>query len=126
MKNSNYIIFFILLVVFIIGCKRITPQKNQYVDYIFDTLSKEQKFTQIHIPDKGVLQTPQAACDVAYAILRNIYGKEIDNEIPFKITLINDSIWELKGSEKDNNEVPYVFHLRMRKSDGQVLLLIHD
>ena len=76
----------------------------------------------------GYVPNAQTAAKIAEAICLPIYGDNIYNEQPFKVTLEADSIWHIKGTFKDplfGYRAGGVVHVKVRKSDAKVLYVMH-
>ncbi len=63
------------------------------------------------------IRTPRVATDIGITILSSIYGKRIaEMQKPYKVSLINDEIWEIRGS------LPYRdFYIMIQRFDSRVL-----
>ncbi len=61
--------------------------------------------------------TPKVATDIGITILSSIYGKRIvEIQKPYKVSLINDEIWEIRG------RLPYRdFYIMIQQFDSRVL-----
>ncbi len=70
-----------------------------------------------------VIPNAKTAVEVAKPILYNEFGKEnIDDDLPFRVELINDSIWVLYGTLPPNS-LGGTFHMTMLKWNGQVIAI---
>jgi hypothetical protein len=112
MNNSNFILFFSIIVgCLLIGCNDST-KVNKYGNY------NPQK--------DGYVPDDQTAVKVAEAIFVPMYGEDILKERPFHATLQNDSIWIITGSLNSNSDKGGVVHAEIRKKDCMILKVIHD
>lgn len=75
----------------------------------------------VFIRGGDVIPNARIAVEVAKPILYNAFGKEnVDKNLPFRIELINDSIWALSGSLSPKS-LGGTFHMTMLKWNGQVI-----
>ena len=91
--------------------------------------SKKMRY-QSNVPPKqgGYVPDAQTAAKIAEAISLPIYGDNIYNQQPFKVTLEADSIWHIKGTFKDplfDSKKGGVVHVKIRKADAKVLYVMH-
>ena len=76
-------------------------------------------------PTKNYVPNDSTAKKIAEAILIPIYGKEqIEAEKPFKVKLVNDSIWVVEGTQKEIS-LGGVFYIEIQKSDCKILKVTH-
>lgn len=86
--------------------------------------------------ENGFVPNKETAAKIAVAVWSPIYGEEaINNETPYRVKLIEDSIWIVEGSfigEKDLRHLLFkdailggTAYVEIRKSDGKVLRMIH-
>jgi len=62
--------------------------------------------------------------DITEKILFNYYGKEyIEQQKPYIVNFINDSIWVLKGTQ--NNTVGGEFYVEMNCRDAKLIKIEH-
>ncbi|MFD2162276.1 YbbC/YhhH family protein [Paradesertivirga mongoliensis] len=65
----------------------------------------------------------ETAIKIAEAVWLPIYGKKIYKNEPFEATLMNDSVWVVMGTLKEQKGgVPYI---EIRKKDCKILKVIH-
>ena len=77
-----------------------------------------------YTPKDGFIKSDTIASEYAYMILKSIYGNDIDNQLPFDISLFQDSIWVINGTlpaELDGGTAQIV----IRKNDGAILQVSH-
>ncbi len=101
-------------------------EDTQSLDYVINKKLSASDYskTKRYVPKNGLIPTAKVAFQVAETILINIYGKEIiDEEKPFSINLEND-IWIIEGHIEDDIKGG-VAYMEIRKSDGQILKVIH-
>ncbi len=75
--------------------------------------------------NRNYVSNESIAQKVAEVILTPIYGEEqIEAQKPFKVSLINDSIWVVKGTQ---NEISLggTFYIEIQKSDCRILKVTH-
>jgi hypothetical protein len=79
-----------------------------------------------YVPTDGFVPTPEIAVQIATSVLNGIYGKEnIDDEKPFFAHLEN-GVWIIEGSmESDPNIKGGVAYIEMRKSNAEILKVVH-
>ena len=53
-----------------------------------------------------------------------LYGDQIQNQKPFKVELVNDSIWVITGTQ-DKFIIGGVAHIEIRKNDCKILMITH-
>jgi hypothetical protein len=99
----------------------ITQDERQYGIELLELTYKDttnKYYKQDYIPDE------KTAIEIAEAIWFPIYGKNIYNSKPFRATIIQDSVWYIRGTLEDGyvGGVPYAL---IRKSDCKVLKVIH-
>lgn len=83
-----------------------------------------------NVPPKqgGYVPDAQTAAKIAEAISLPVYGDNIYNQQPFKVTLEADSIWHIKGTFNDSlfgYKAGRVVHVKIRKADAKVLYVMH-
>lgn len=101
-------------------------ENTQSLDYVINKKLSSSGYseTKRYVPENGLIPTAKVAFQVAEAVLINIYGKDIINgEKPFSINLENE-IWIIEGHIKDDIKGG-VAYMEIRKSDGQILKVIH-
>ncbi|QSW90806.1 MULTISPECIES: NTF2 fold immunity protein [Flavobacterium] len=67
----------------------------------------------------------ETAVGIAESILFENYGKDqIEDQRPYKVTIENDSIWDIKGTF---NSIGFggVFDIKISAKNGKVLYMIH-
>ena len=80
---------------------------------------------KINLSKYDVIEDAENAANVGIAILSSIYGKEnIERQKPFKVVLINDLFWSVKGSLPPYAVGGTAFIL-IQKKDGRVLNYFH-
>ena len=88
-----------------------------------DTLQTGPRMRSVW-PDQGHVPTAAAAIAIAVRLWSPIYGEaHIAREKPYRVTL-NDGVWTVMGSVPQG-AVGGAAVLKIRKSDGKVLLLWH-
>jgi hypothetical protein len=70
------------------------------------------------------LKDEQTAIKVAETILISRYGDPVKLNRPFKINLINDSIWAISGT-RNKRMIGGVPFIELRKSDCTILKIGH-
>lgn len=77
----------------------------------------------VFISGGHVIPNAKIAVEVAKPILYNAFGKEeIERDLPFRVELINDSIWFLSGTLPEKT-LGGTFHMSMLKWNGQVIAI---
>ena len=80
---------------------------------------------KINLSKYGVIEDAESAANVGIAMLSGMYGKEnIESQKPFKVELINDLFWSVKGSLPPYAVGGTAFIL-IQKKDGRVLNYFH-
>ena len=75
--------------------------------------------------ENGIIPNAKTAVVFAKIILNYHYGEEeINEENPFDVELLNDTVWYISGSLPEG-AVGGVAEIFIRKSDGKVLRMIH-
>lgn len=67
----------------------------------------------------------ETAVKIAIPILIETYGEDkIESELPYKVSIENDSIWNIEGSY---NSIGFggVFEIQISAKDGRVLYMMH-
>lgn len=73
----------------------------------------------------GVISNYRLAGIIAKNILSNIYGeKQINSELPLKISLINNRFWQIEGSLPPNMTGGTAI-IVIKKDDGQIQYIRH-
>jgi hypothetical protein len=75
------------------------------------------------IPADGFVPNESVAKQIAETVLLPIYGEDILNQKPFKVSLIKDSIWVIEGSSQ--NIEGGVAIILIQKSDCKILKVTH-
>ena len=80
---------------------------------------------KINLSKYGVIEDAESAANVGIAMLSGMYGKEnIESQKTFKVELINDLFWSVKGSLPPYAVGGTAFIL-IQKKDGRVLNFFH-
>ena len=107
LRNTTYICILMIVFSLVIGCS-------------------ERPFGKLKINCEECYITKQeTAMKIAEAILTETYGKDkIDSEKPFKVKIINDSLWNIEGSF---NHIGYggVFNITLSAKNGKVIEMYH-
>lgn len=93
------------------------------------------QFAEAYMPPNGVIPNESVAVRVGELLLGQVYGEDkIASERPFKAKLI-DGVWLVEGTlycpggKLDDPQRPHclggVTEIKIKKSDGQVLNVIH-
>lgn len=88
-------------------------------EYSYD---KEFDFLMISEKKDGFIPDETAAINIAFFYLTHFYGNGIAEESPFDAKL-KDGIWYVKSTKP--NENGGVSYIKIRKSDGAVLGIVH-
>ncbi len=73
----------------------------------------------------GVISNYRLAGIIAKNVLSNIYGeKQINSELPLKISLINNRFWQIEGSLPPNMSGGTAI-IVIKKDDGQIQYIRH-
>jgi hypothetical protein len=99
---------------------------QQTPNYIIkeDLSSKDYSEVEGYFPKEGLVPTAEIAFQIAEPILKQIYGsKKIENEKPFSIN-IEDDVWVIEG-HLDKELLGGVAYMEIRKSNGEILKVIH-
>jgi hypothetical protein len=134
-KISMDKILMIFLLSITIGCSEShNNQKSQ--EYIYlgtrhteyelfrqDTISKN--YNGVYTRANGVVVDANTAVTIGRAVLVPIYGEEeIDLQRPYKVELVNDTIWMLYGSLPQNANGG-CFEIAINKKDGRIMKIGH-
>jgi len=102
--------------------------ENQTIDWKNDAPIYEKGVDPngVYSRTGGVLPNDSSAVEMAKLILFPIYGKkEIEEEKPYLVRLINNEIWCISGQLKKGYEGG-IFKILINKSDGKVLMISHS
>ena len=84
-------------------------------------LATEEKY----VPKQGFVPNKIVAIRIAEAVLPPIYGEQILQQRPFKVTLIGDR-WFIEGSfNHPKGWTGGVFYIEIKKSNGEILKVYH-
>lgn len=72
----------------------------------------------------NVIPTIDVAFDVALPVLKSVYNKDFEKNMPFKGYLKDDSIWVVYGSTPQLIEGGYPY-IEISKHDGRILKITH-
>ena len=78
-----------------------------------------------YYPKEGFIKSDSIAVEYAYIILKSIYGAEIENQLPFDISLFNDSLWIIEGT-LINGLDGGTAKIILSKKDGSILHVSHS
>ncbi len=68
----------------------------------------------------------ETAVKIAIPILVETYGEDkIESERPYKVSIENDSIWNIEGSYNSIGCCGGVFEMQISAKDGRVLYMMH-
>ena len=82
-------------------------------------------YSQTIACDDCLVTKEETAVKIAIPILVEAYGKDqIESEWPYKVSIENDSIWNIEGSF---NSIGFggVFEMQISAKDGRVLYMMH-
>jgi hypothetical protein len=99
---------------------------DKYVDDFYES-SWDLEFEQGkgYFPEEGLVPNAETAARIAVALWVPIFGEEqIIIERPYRVRLIEDSIWLVHGTLPEN-WVGGVAYLKIRKSDAKIINLFH-
>ncbi len=133
MKSYVFIIAFLLLLLLCNCRQHDSSQKKENQEYIYLGERTNEKIMGQYWIDDGrrtvfigggdVISNAKIAVEVAKPILFNAFGKEIiEKDLPFRVELINDSIWLLSGTLSEKT-LGGTFHMSMLKWNGQVIAI---
>jgi NTF2 fold immunity protein len=109
MKNKKYLIYLMMQII-----------SFSIMNASGQTAKPEKK--ENYVPNK------ETAIKIAEAVWLPIYGNKIYKELPFKATLINDSIWAVGGTlNKSSGKIVVggTAYIELQKSDGKILKVTH-
>lgn len=109
--RCTHSLFFYLFLLLALSCQQKTEKEGRQL--------KKQ------IPPNGFVPNKQTASKIAEAILLEIYGEEILNQIPFQVLLLGDSVWAVRGMYKEPM-IGGVVYIEIKKSDGEILKVNHS
>ena len=80
-----------------------------------------------YLPPEGIVTTESLALAIANIVLNSIYGTEVmQAERPLRAKLVGN-VWVVTGTLNRSNEtLGGVASIRIRKSDGAILGVLHD
>ena len=74
----------------------------------------------------GVIPTPEMAAKMAYLIISDFYGIDCaTKEMPYKISLVNDREWVVKGNLPEKYTLGGTFSIVLDRKTNEVLYLMH-
>lgn len=112
MKNTIlYIMLTFFLILSISSCVTTKDNKQNFNE------NKNMKAID-YVPNE------ETAIKIAEAIWLPIYGEKIYAQKPYDVSLVNDSIWIIKGTLPQNRRGG-VAYIEIQKSDGKILKVIH-
>ena len=131
--TNIFLIAFIMLLLLCHCGRDNSSQKEEIPDYLYLGERTNEKIMGQYWIDDGrrtvfirggdVISNEKIAVEVAKPILFNAFGKEIiEKNLPFRVELINDSIWLLSGTLSANT-IGGTFHMSMLKWNGQVIAI---
>lgn len=136
MKKFILITAIQLLALSLISCQKDKPQTENVCPYKYLGSEMEPELKNISSFDDherlvgmgGVVPDAKTAANIAYIYTKNIYGDEINEELPFDVTLVNDSLWRIEGHPKFTSyeEKRGKMAMMIVKSSGRVLFLHHS
>lgn len=75
---------------------------------------------------KGIVSTPNLAYTIAKSLLEELYGtKEIEDEFPLRVSLVNNKFWIIEGTLKSGAKGG-VATIVIKKDDGQIQYVKHE
>jgi NTF2 fold immunity protein len=78
-------------------------------------------------PEQGLVPDKITAVKIAEAIWLPLYGEMIYDQRPYRVRLVDDSIWIVHGQyATEVARVGLIVHAKIRKSDGKVLLVLQE
>jgi NADH dehydrogenase FAD-containing subunit len=134
-KNMYKTRFFssILVMIFAVGCstKTVTDtdkanESKERRDYIVNGHLSSIGYDDFegYFPKEGLVPSAKIAFQIAEPVLKNIYGdSNIENEKPFSVNLQN-GVWIIEGY-LDEGWMGGVAYMEIRKSNGEILKVIH-
>jgi hypothetical protein len=83
--------------------------------------------TEGYIPPDGFVPDKETAIKIAEAIWFPIYGKKVLRQKPYKVKLIDETIWIVEGTLKG---IPFVVggtaYIEINKNTGEILKVTHS
>lgn len=91
----------------------------------FTNIHYKTNITPISVVENGVLNNETIAVEVAKIYISNIFGKAcLQEEKPYQVVMINDSIWDISGS-LPKNALGGTFSIVLDKRTGGVISIMH-
>lgn len=119
------IIFHIILITIAFSCEKDNKQDCTKIIYS-DSLSSYENFDN----KEGYIKDEKTAIAIATAVWLSFYGENIYKSKPFKATLINDSIWYVRGAiiidTCNRKNITGPAHIEINKNSGKILRMIYD
>lgn len=115
-------------------CNNATPDYYYYSavdeDAESDYTVRDYIPEETYVPEGGYVSNADIAVKIAEVIWLPIYGKGIYDEKPYAVSLVNDSIWVVKGSfpmrRNGNLVMGGTAYIEIQKKDGKILKVIHE
>ena len=80
----------------------------------------------VYCLEKGIVSTPDLAYTIAKSLLEELYGtKEIEDEFPLRVSLVNNKFWIIEGTLKSGTKGG-VATIVIKKDDGQIQYVKHE
>ena len=132
-KIATLLISFIFLLT-LYAEEPISKKKVQYIcEYVRTEDFSQNDFWLTKLCSKPkedvIVNSPESAAMLAYVYAKKIYGEHIaKGEQPYKISLVNDSIWCVSGSSKyyKNKKWRGNFIMVIDKNSGSLLAYMHE
>lgn len=133
----NKILFFVIGVFISLILGACTSTDKPKIEVIEDeSLGFQNPDVCFDYKENGFVPDKETAAKIAVAVWSPIYGEEdINKEMPYRVKLIEDSIWIVEGSFNGKNDLKHFLfkdsmlggtaYVEIRKSDGKVLRMIH-
>ncbi|MDR2941405.1 MAG: YbbC/YhhH family protein [Treponema sp.] len=77
-----------------------------------------------YIPKDGFVPDEKTAIKIADVVLYPIYGETLENQKPFRATLVKNKIWKVEGT-LPKNKLGGVVYIEIQKGNGAILHVSH-
>lgn len=88
-------------------------------------VGQNKKYAIGSIPKKGFVPDKETAEKIALAVWLPIYGRNIYNEAPYRVKLLENEIWLVKGT-LPKGTLGGVAIIKIQKKDGKILMVAHE
>lgn len=133
MKRIGILIFLVFIMISVYAGKPVTKNKVSYSCTY--TRAEDYSVKEFWLTNccsgtsENIVRDQESAAMLAYIYVKNLYGDDVaQKEQPYKIGLVNDSIWCINGTSREYKKKKWKgnFIIAIDKKTGKLLAYMHE